>query len=174
MVEAVSHSPYWDDTAIFVLEDDAQNGADHVDAHRSIALVISKYSPGTPQQPAVDHHFYTTVNMVHTMEALLGLPPMNNNDAHAAVMAPLFTGAGDQPPFKADYRNRDNGMIYQANPAKAPGAKESAKLDFSVADAADTQRVECHSVARGQGKCAHAGAKAYSVSGRRSRAGRDK
>ncbi len=99
---------------------------------------ISKYSPGTPQQPAVDHHFYTTVNMVHTMETLLGLPPMNNNDAHAPVMAPLFTGAGDQPPFKADYRNRDNGMIYQANSANAPGAKESAKLNFSVADAADT------------------------------------
>jgi len=138
VVEAVSRSLYWDDTAILVLEDDAQNGADHVDAHRSLALVISKYSPGTPQQPAVDHHFYTTVNMIHTMETLLGLPPMNNNDAHAAVMAPLFTGAGNQPPFKADYRNRDNGLIYQANPANAPGAKQSAKLDFSVADAADT------------------------------------
>ncbi len=81
VVEAVSHSPYWDDTAIFVLEDDAQDGADHVDAHRSIALVISKYSPGTPQQPALNHQFYTTVNVVHTMETLLGLPPMNNNDA---------------------------------------------------------------------------------------------
>jgi len=137
VVEAVSHSPYWDDTAIFVLEDDAQNGADHVDAHRSIALVISKHAPGAPQQPAVDHHFYTTVNMVHTMETLLGLPPMNNNDAQAAVMAPLFSGAGNQPAFKADYRNRDNGMIYQANAANAPGAKQSAKLNFSLADAAD-------------------------------------
>ncbi len=138
VVEAVSNSPYWDDTAIFVLEDDAQNGADHVDAHRSIALVISKYSPGSAQQPTVDHHFYTTVNLIHTMEVLLGLPPMNNNDAYAPVMAPLFTGAGDQPAFKADYRNRDNGMIYQANAANAPGAKQSAKLDFSHADAADT------------------------------------
>jgi DNA-binding beta-propeller fold protein YncE len=138
VVDAVSHSPYWDDTAIFVLEDDAQNGADHVDAHRSIALVISKYSPGTPQQPALDHHFYTTVNMIRTMETLLGLPPMNNNDSHAAVMAPLFAGAGDQTTFKADYRNRDNGMIYQANTANAPGAKQSARLNFSVADAADT------------------------------------
>jgi DNA-binding beta-propeller fold protein YncE len=138
VVEAVSLSPYWDDTAIFVLEDDAQNGADHVDAHRSIAMVISKYSPGMPQQPEVDHHFYTTVNMVHTMEVLLGLPPMNNNDAHAPVMAPLFTGAGEQPPFTADYRNRDNGVIYQANPPNGPGAKESAKLDFSVADAGDS------------------------------------
>jgi DNA-binding beta-propeller fold protein YncE len=137
VVEAVSSSPYWDDTAIFVIEDDAQAGADHVDAHRSIALVISKYSPRSPQ-PFVDHNFYTTVNMIHTMEALLDLPPMNNNDAHAAVMAPLFTGIGDQPPFKADYRNRDKGLIYQANTADAPGAAASAALNFSVADAADT------------------------------------
>ncbi len=138
VVEAISNSPYWDDTAIFVLEDDAQNGADHVDAHRSIGLVISKYSPRSPQ-PFVDHNFYTTVNMIHTMETLLGLPPMNNNDAHAAVIASLFTGPGDQLAFKADYRNRDNAMIYQANAKNAPGAKESATLDFSVADAADTE-----------------------------------
>ncbi len=138
VVEAVSSSPYWDDTSIFILEDDAQNGADHVDAHRSIALVISKYSPSSADRPAVDHHFYTTVNMVHTMEVLLGLPPMNNNDAYAPVMAPLFTGEGNQAAFKADYRNRDNGMIYQANGPHAPGAKQSAKLNFSVADAADT------------------------------------
>ena len=137
VVEAISHSPYWDDTAIFVIEDDAQAGADHVDAHRSIALAISKYSPRSPQ-PFVDHNFYTTVNMIHTMEALLGLPPMNNNDAHAAVMAPLFAGAGDQPAFQTDYRNRDNGLIYQANTNSSPGAKESSMLDFSHADAADT------------------------------------
>src|SRR3974390_2871515 len=137
VVEAISNSPHWDDTAIFVIEDDAQAGADHVAAHRSIALAISKYAPRTPQ-PFVDHNFYTTVNMIHTMEALLGLPPMNNNDANAALMAPLFVGAGDQPAFKADYRNRDNGLIYQANAGNAPGAKESSALDFSVADAADT------------------------------------
>jgi DNA-binding beta-propeller fold protein YncE len=138
VVEAISNSPYWDDTAIFVLEDDAQNGADHVDAHRSTALVISKYAPRSTQ-PFVDHNFYTTVNMIHTMETLLGLPPMNNNDAQAPVMAPLFTGAGDQPAFQADYRNRDNGMIYQANANTAPGAEASAALNFSVADAADTE-----------------------------------
>ena len=138
LVETVSNSTYWDDTAIFVVEDDAQDGADHVDSHRSTALVISKYSPRRAQ-PFVDHSFYTTVNMIHTMEALLGLPPMNNNDAFAAVMAPLFTGAGDQPPFKADYRNRDNGTIYQANTPSSPMAEESSKLDFSVADAANTE-----------------------------------
>jgi hypothetical protein len=135
VVEAVSHSPYWDDTAIFVVEDDAQDGADHVDAHRSIAFVISKYSPGSVEHPFLDHRFYTTVNMIHTMESLLGLPPMNQNDAYAPVMAPLFSGGGSQPPFGADWSNRDNGLIYQTNPAKGQGAQKSAQMDFSRPDA---------------------------------------
>jgi DNA-binding beta-propeller fold protein YncE len=137
VVEAVSHSPYWDDTAILMLEDDAQDGGDHVDAHRSIAFVISKYSPGSVEHPYIAHQFYTTVNMIHTLESLLGLPPMNQNDAYAPVMAPLFTGKGDQAPFVADWSNRDNGLIYQTNPAKGQGAKESAKMDFSRPDAAN-------------------------------------
>jgi hypothetical protein len=137
VVDAVSHSPYWDDTAIFVVEDDAQDGADHVDAHRSIALVISKYSPGSSQQPFEDHNFYTTVNMIHTMETLLNLPPMNQNDAYAPVMAPLFSGAGNQPPFNADWTNRDNGRIYETNPRTS--RSKAAKLDFSRPDASDAQ-----------------------------------
>ena len=141
IVEAVSHSPYWDDTAIFVLEDDAQDGADHVDAHRSIAFAISKYSPGSIEHPFVDHRFYTTVNMIHTMEELLGLPPMNQNDAYAPVMGPLFSGAGDQQPFSADYRNRDNGLNYQMNLKNAPGAKQSSLMDFSRPDAANASRL---------------------------------
>jgi hypothetical protein len=137
VVEAVSHSPYWDDTAIFVVEDDAQDGADHIDAHRSIALVISKYSPGSATHPFVDSRFYTTVNMMHTMESLLGLPPMNQNDGYAPVMAPLFSGPGAQTPFTADWSNRDNGLIYQINPAKGQGGKESAQMDFTHPDAAN-------------------------------------
>jgi len=137
VVDAISHSSYWDDTAIFILEDDAQDGADHVDAHRSIAFVISKYSPGSADHPFVDHHFYTTVSMIHTIETLLGLPPMNQNDAYAPLMAPLFSGAGNQPPFTADWSNRDNGVLYQMNPAKGQGAKESATMDFSRPDAAN-------------------------------------
>jgi DNA-binding beta-propeller fold protein YncE len=139
VVDAVSHSAYWDDTAILVLEDDAQDGPDHVDSHRSIALVVSKYAP--PPRPAagqpgsfVDHTFYTTVNMVRTIESLLGVPPMNANDSRAAVMAPLFSGPGTQPSFNADFRNRDNGMIYEVN---AKEWKEGRNLDFSHADAAD-------------------------------------
>jgi len=136
VVEAVSHSPYWDDTAILVVEDDAQDGADHVDAHRSTALVISKYSPGSRSSPYVDSRFYTTVSMIHTMEQLLGLPPMNQNDAWAPVIATLFTGAGKQPPFQADTSNRDNGLIYTVNAKTAPGAKESTGMDFTRPDAA--------------------------------------
>ena len=141
VVDAVSHSPYWDDTAIFVLEDDAQDGADHVDAHRSIAFVISKYSPGSAAQPNVEHRFYTTVNMIHTMEMLLGLPPMNHFDAYAPVMSGLFIGPGNQAPYKADYRNLRNGLIYERNRADAPGAKISSKMDFSRPDAAGPARL---------------------------------
>lgn len=141
-VDAVSHSPYWDDTAFFILEDDAQNGADHVDAHRSMALVISKYAPHAKGGGAfVDSHFYTTVSMVRTMEMVLGLPPMNNNDAFSSVMSPEFSGSGDQPPFTATYMNRDNGLIYTANKPTAPGAKESAKMDFTHADRADSSKL---------------------------------
>ncbi len=140
VVDAVSHSPYWDDTAIFVVEDDAQNGADHIDAHRSIALVISKYAPHAPQ-PFVDRNFYTTVSMIHTMEALLGLPPMNLFDAHAPLMAPLFSGAGTQPPYQVDDKNLRSGLIYRMNDKKAVGAKESSQMNFSKPDAVDTKKL---------------------------------
>jgi len=140
VVDAVSHSPYWDDTAIFVVEDDAQDGADHIDAHRSTALVISKYAPHPPQT-FVDHSFYTTVSLVHTMEVLLGLPPMNLFDAHAPLMAPLFSGPGTQPPFQADDQNLRSGLIYKVNEKNAPGAKESSQMNFSRPDAADTRKL---------------------------------
>ena len=141
VADAVSHSVYWDDTAIFVLEDDAQDGADHVDAHRSIAFVVSKYSPGSAAQTNIEHRFYTTVNVVHTMETLLGLPPMNQNDAYAPLMSGLFAGPGDQQPYKADYRNLKNGLIYEMNRHEAPGAKVSMKMDFSRPDAAGAARL---------------------------------
>jgi hypothetical protein len=140
VVEAVSHSPYWDDTAIFVVEDDAQNGADHVDAHRSIALVVSKYSPHS-ERAFVDHHFYTTAGMVHTMEYLIGLPPMNLFDTHAPLLSPLFAGPGTQPPYQADNKNLRSGLLYQMNKKKDPGAKESALMDFSRPDAADARKL---------------------------------
>jgi DNA-binding beta-propeller fold protein YncE len=141
-VDAVSHSSFWDDTAFFILEDDAQAGADHVDAHRSIALVISKYSPRAKDGgPFVDSRFYSTVSVLRTMETLLGLPPMNNNDALSSMISTLFTGPGDQPAYSADSSNRDNNLIYTANKKTAPGAEDSMKMDFRHADRADTQKL---------------------------------
>ena len=140
VVDAVSHSPYWDDTVIFVVEDDAQDGADHVDAHRSIALVISKYSPRS-DKPFVDHHFYTTISMIHTMEELLGLPPMNLFDGHAPLMVAPLSGKGTQPPFQADDRNLRNGLLYEMNDRMRPGAGQSARMDFSRPDAVNAQEL---------------------------------
>ncbi len=142
-VEAISHSAYWEDTAFFILEDDAQNGADHVDAHRSLGIVVSKYAPHPkPGEAAVvDSRFYSTVSFLRTMELLLGVPPMNNNDAFASAAGSLFTGPGDQPAFTADFANRDNGLIYTANKKDAPGAAASMKMDFRHADRADAAKL---------------------------------
>jgi hypothetical protein len=113
-----------------------------VDAHRSLALIVSKYSPRPAGGEAfVDSRFYSTVSVLRTMETLLGMPPMNNNDAFSSMMGSLFTGDGTQPAFSADYKNRDNRLIYTANTKTAPGAKESQKMDFRHADHADTQKL---------------------------------
>jgi DNA-binding beta-propeller fold protein YncE len=139
VVEAISHSAFWNDTAILILEDDAQAGADHVDAHRSLGIVVSKYAPHPKEGEAavVDSRFYSTVSMLRTMETLLQVPPMNNNDAFCSLISTLFTGPGDQPAFVADVSNRENGLIYMANAANASGAAQSEKMDFRHADRAD-------------------------------------
>ena len=96
LVEEVSKSPYWNDTAIFVVEDDAQDGPDHVDAHRSPALVISAYNrPGS-----LIHEFHSTVSLIRTLELCLGLEPMNFLDANATPID-VFTGKADLRPFAA-------------------------------------------------------------------------
>lgn len=96
VVEEVSKSPYWNDTVIFILEDDAQDGPDHVDAHRSPAFVISAYNrPG-----ALIHDFYNTVSLIRTMELCIGLPPMNFLDSHA-IPIDIFTSKPDLRPFEA-------------------------------------------------------------------------
>jgi hypothetical protein len=125
------------------LEDDAQAGADHVDAHRSLGIVVSKYAPHSKDGQAafVDSRFYSTVSVIRTMETLLGVPPMNNNDAFASMISTLFTGPGDQAAFTADVSNRENGLIYTANKASAPGAAASLKMDFRHADRAPTDKL---------------------------------
>src|SRR5439155_11006978 len=92
LVEAVSKSPYWKETAIFVIEDDAQNGADHVDAHRTIGLVISPYV----RRRHLDSTQYGTVSMLRTIELILGLPPLSQFDAAAT---PMFESFSDQPNY---------------------------------------------------------------------------
>ena len=96
VVEAVSNSPYWKDTAIFIVEDDAQAGPDHVDAHRSPAFVISAYN----RRGALIHDFHNTVSLIRTMEILLGIRPMNLLDATATPID-IFQSEPDLSPFQA-------------------------------------------------------------------------
>lgn len=96
LVEAVSTSVYWKDTAVFVVEDDAQDGPDHVDAHRSVALVVSAYNrPGL-----LVHEYHNTVSIVRTLETLLGIPPLNQLD-DAASPADIFRAEADLTPYRA-------------------------------------------------------------------------
>ena len=102
--------------------------------------------------PFVDSTFYSTVSMVRTMETLLGLPPMNSNDAFSSMMRDEFSGPGDQPAFTVDPANRDNGLIYTANKPTAPGARTSSRMDFRHADRADAQEAQRHPVAGRHGR----------------------
>jgi len=89
----------------------------------------------------VDSRFYSTVSVVRTMETLLGVPPMNNNDALSSMIGTLFSGIGDQAPYTTDNVNRENGLIYTANQRTAPGARDSAKMDFTHEDRADARKL---------------------------------
>ncbi|MFN7939554.1 MAG: alkaline phosphatase family protein [Bryobacteraceae bacterium] len=97
LVEAVSKSRYWSRSAIFVVEDDAQNGLDHVDGHRTVALVVSPYT----RRKVVDSTFYTTINMYRTIEQILGLPPSNQFDLAAEPMFSVFQSSADSTPYQA-------------------------------------------------------------------------
>ncbi len=130
LVEAVSNSVYWKDTAIFVLEDDAQNGADHVDAHRMPVLAISAYS----KRKVRDHTFYSTSSMLRTIELVLGLSPMTQFDAAATPMVAAFQDAPNLAPYKAVTPKQ---ALDTPNTALAYGAAVSQGLDFSRADRAN-------------------------------------
>jgi hypothetical protein len=132
LVEAVSNSPYWKDTAIFVVEDDAQNGPDHVDAHRTVALVISPYA----KRQVKDHTHYSTVSLLRTMELILGLPPMTQFDAAATPMIAAFQDTPDLRPYKAIVPKQP---LDERNTASAYGTGLSASMDFSEADRIDEE-----------------------------------
>ena len=117
IVEDVSHSPYWADTAIFVVEDDAQDGPDHVDAHRSPALVISAYN----RRGALVHELHDTVSLIRTIELCLGIAPMNFLDENAMPID-LFTDRADTTPFDAMLPTLDLNNLY-------PPEKPTAELE---------------------------------------------
>ncbi len=126
-VEYLSQSPIWKETAIFIIEDDAQNGPDHVDAHRSTAYVISPYT----KRNFVDHTMYSTSSMLRTMELILGLPPMSQYDAAATPMYRCFNAVSNPAPFKALPANVD---LNEVNSQQTASAKLSETFDFSKED----------------------------------------
>ena len=130
IVEGVSRSKFWPTTAIFVVEDDAQNGPDHIDAHRTIAFVISPWS----KHGAVDSSLYSTSSMLRTLELILTLQPMSQFDAAALPMIRSFA----KVPLLDPYQCRPaNVSLDEKNVAAAWGADDSLAMDFSVEDAAD-------------------------------------
>ena len=132
IVEAVSRSPIWKDTAIFVIEDDAQNGPDHVDAHRTVCLVVSPYA----RRGAVDHTVYSTVSMLRTMELILGLAPMSQFDAAATPMVAAFTDTPVLTPYRA---LRPQQALDERNTWQAYRAKDSMALALERVDEANEE-----------------------------------
>jgi DNA-binding beta-propeller fold protein YncE len=130
VVEAVSKSKFWKDTAIFVIEDDAQNGPDHVDAHRSVALVISPYT----KHNHVDSTMYSTSSMLRTMELILGLKPMSQFDAAARPMYHSFQAKADLTGYQHVVPDVD---LQEKNKKTAWGSKLSEKFNLAREDAAD-------------------------------------
>jgi len=129
LVDAVSHSRYWPNTAIFIIEDDAQDGADHVDGRRTVGLVVSPYV----KRGIVDNTLYTTSSMIRSMELLLGLPPMSQYDAAAM---PMYGSFGNQPvttPFDVIKPLID---VDAKNTKNSYGAKESSRMNLKEVDRA--------------------------------------
>ena len=152
MVEAISHSRFWPETAIFVIEDDAQNGPDHVDVHRTVGLVISPYT----KQGFVDSTHYTTASMVRTMELILGLPTMTQYDRAATPMYRSFQShrepVGLRNPHAAD---RSRGQ----EPGDGAGRRGVRQARFLRCGSRRPRRVEQNSVGRPASGRAHARAR---------------
>ncbi len=136
LVEAVSRSPIWESTAIFIVEDDAQDGQDHVDCHRSTCYVISPYIKAN----SVDHAFYNTNSVLKTMELLLGLPPLTQYDAIAGPILDWTNLPSNREPFSAILPAEE--IICKRTAAGSRQARLSAlteKLDFVHPDSADPE-----------------------------------
>jgi sugar lactone lactonase YvrE len=127
LVDYLSHSPIWKESVVISVEDDAQNGPDHVDAHRSVALIAG----GFVKQGFVDHTPYTTTSLLRTMELILGLPPMTQYDAAANSLWRCFNSTPDHPPYKARPNQVD---LNEKNTGKNKWQALSETFDFSVED----------------------------------------
>jgi len=130
LVDAVSHSKLWASTAIFIIEDDAQNGPDHVDSHRAPVWVISPYT----RRGIVDSDMYNQASVLRTMELMVGLRPMTQFDAAARPMFETFSKTPDTLPFSAISPKIS---LTEKNPAQGAGASASARMDFREADLVD-------------------------------------
>ena len=129
MVEAVSNSPYWKDTVFFVLEDDAQDGPDHVDSHRSVMFVISAYN-----RSGVVHRFVNTTDVLATMEEILGLERLSKFDYYGRPLREIFADKPDLTPYAA---LRSEQPLNEMNPTRSQSARASRRLDLDRVDAAD-------------------------------------
>ena len=130
LVDAVSHSKFWASTAIFVIQDDAQDGPDHVDSHRTESMVVSPYV----RRGIVDSTMYSTSSMLRTIELILDIPALSQYDVMATPMFASFTTKPNMEPFNAVPPSVD---LLEKNPARTSLARRSAKLDFSHIDRAD-------------------------------------
>jgi hypothetical protein len=126
-LEHLSNSPVWKESAVFIVEDDAQNGSDHVDAHRTTAFVAGPFV----KRGFVDHTSYSTSSMLRTIELILGLPPMSQYDAAAVPMWRSFTATPNLTTFKSLSATLD---LNERNTANTPSAKLSETFDFSKED----------------------------------------
>jgi hypothetical protein len=137
IVEAISHSQFWKSTCIFVAEDDPQAGFDHVDGHRSFALVISPYT----KRGAVISKFYNQTSVLHTMELMLGLPPMNQMDAMAPVMWNVFNNEADLTAYHCKPNTVPIDLTNKAKAAMTAAelklAEQSEAMRIDIPDAAD-------------------------------------
>jgi hypothetical protein len=141
VVEALSHSKFWKTMQIFIVEDDAQNGVDHVDGHRTVALAVGPYI----KRGAVDSTFYSNPGMLKTIELILGLPTMSLFDLIAADMRASFTDKPDFTPFTAEKPTHD---LFEINPplkalhgAARRDAEASLRMEFDLPDRAPANKL---------------------------------
>lgn len=129
IVEAISNSPIWKESVVFVIQDDSQNGPDHIDSHRTVSLIASPYA----KRSFVDHTMYDTVSILRTIELILGLQPMSQYDAAAMPMFDAFQDTPDFTPYKA---LANTYPLDEFNKRDSYGAELSEKMNFAEIDAA--------------------------------------